>query len=378
LESEDPPDVYNDASEIPQEIVAEAGTEDAAAKAAAEEGAAAAAKTAAWAAEAKARAEAKVQAAAAAEAVAKAEAKAAADAAKVALAKAGAEAAVAAQLVAEQAAVKEKEAVAAAKEKEVAAAAAAQVTMAATASAVAVATPLAVAGADLEADDSGDGEKFVTVVTQTAADASGRLSQLSIDDARAGLWLLSQRHVETSKSKLVAFKSHTLDLAQTACAPAPEGGSVGGALWKDVQWRQMVQLPLGAVYGLMALLFVALFAVVHYPAKYVPLGMAYTKRKLVEHGVVEKASDAVLAMRTHAKTALQKGLETDVGKKGLEIKIKMGGMASQLAGSSAVSGSVAMADSIRLKVGDKLRQQGGPAPTEASVVPASPAGEEKV
>merc|ERR1719491_647581 len=54
----------------------------------------------------------------------------------------------------------------------------------------------------------------------------------------------------------------------------------------------------------------------------------------------------------------------------------MGGMASQLAGSSAVSGSVAMADSIRLKVGDKLRQQGGPAPTEASVVPRSPATRE--
>ena len=89
---------------------------------------------------------------------------------------------------------------------------------------------------------------------------------------------------------------------------------------------------------------------VHFPAKYVPLGVAYTKRKLVEHGVVDKASGAVLAMRTHAKTALQKGLETDMGKKGLELKIKMGGMASQLAGSSAVSGGVAMADSIRLKI----------------------------
>ena len=94
--------------------------------------------------------------------------------------------------------------------------------------------------------------------------------------------------------------------------------------------------------------------------------------------MIEKAGSAVLAMRTHAKTALQKGLETDMGKKGLELKIKMGGMASQLAGSSAVSGGVAMADSIRLKVGDKLRAQSGPAPTEASVVPASPAGEEKV
>ena len=117
---------------------------------------------------------------------------------------------------------------------------------------------------------------------------------------------------------------------------------------------------------------------VHFPAKYVPLGVAYTKRKLVEHGIVEKANGAVLAISTHAKTALQKGLETDMGKKGLELKIKMGGMASQLAGSSAVSGGVAMADSIRLKVGDKLRAQSGPAPTEASVVPASPAGEEKV
>ena len=97
----------------------------------------------------------------------------------------------------------------------------------------------------------------------------------------------------------------------------------------------------------------------HFPAKYVPLGVAYTKRKMVEHGIVEKAGGAVLAMRTHAKTALQKGLETDMGKKGLELKIKMGGMASQLASSSAVSGGVAMADSIRLKVGDKLRAQGG-------------------
>ena len=250
LESEDMPDVYNDASETPDEVVSEAGNEDAAAKAAAEESAAAtkaAAEEATWAAEAKARAEAKVQAAAAAEAVAKAEAKAAADAAKVALAKAEAEAAAAAQLASEQAAVKAKEA----------AGAKAQVIMAPAAE-----MPLAMAGADLEAGDDGDGEKFVTIVTETAADAGGRLSQLSIDDARAGLWLLSQRHVETSKSKLMSFKNHTLDLAQTACAPAPEGSSVRGALWKDVKGRQMAELPLGAVYGLMALLFVALFAVV--------------------------------------------------------------------------------------------------------------------
>ena len=245
LESEDMPDVYNDASETLAEV-SEAGNEDAAAKAAAEESAAA---TKAAAEEAKARAEAKVQAAAAAEAVAKAEAKAAADAAKVALAKAEAEAAAAAQLASEQAAVNAKEA----------AGAKAQVIMA---PAAVVEMPLATAGADLEAGDDGDGEKFVTVVTETAADAGGKLSQLSIDDARAGLWLLSQRHVETSKSKLTSFKNHTLDLAHTACAPAPEGSTVRGTLWKDVKGRQMAELPLGAVYGLMALLFVALFAVV--------------------------------------------------------------------------------------------------------------------
>ena len=171
LEAEDVPDVYNDAPEMAEEVASGAGNDDAAAKAAAEESAAAAKaeEEAKWAAEAKARAEAKVQAAAAAEAAAKAEAKAAADAAKVALAKAEAEAAAAAQLASEQAAVTE--------------------------------VPLAMADADLE---SGDGEKFVTVVTETATDATGRLSQLSIDDARAGLWLLSQRHVQTSKSKLTS------------------------------------------------------------------------------------------------------------------------------------------------------------------------------
>ena len=171
LEAEDVPDVYNDAPEMAEEVASGAGNDDAAAKAAAEESAAAAKaeEEAKWAAEAKARAEAKVQAAAAAEAAAKAEAKAAADAAKVALAKAEAEAAAAAQLASEQAAVTE--------------------------------VPLAMADADLE---SGDGEKFVTVVTETTTEVTGRLSQLSIDDARAGLWLLSQRHVETSKSKLTS------------------------------------------------------------------------------------------------------------------------------------------------------------------------------
>ena len=171
LEAEDVPDVYNDAPEMAEEVASGAGNDDAAAKAAAEESAAAAKaeEEAKWAAEAKARAEAKVQAAAAAEAAAKAEAKAAADAAKVALAKAEAEAVAAAQLASEQAAVTE--------------------------------VPLAMADADLE---SGDGEKFVTVVTETTTEVTGRLSQLSIDDARAGLWLLSQRHVETSKSKLTS------------------------------------------------------------------------------------------------------------------------------------------------------------------------------
>ena len=319
------PDVYNDAPEMAEEVASGAGNDDAAAKAAAEDLAAAAKaeEEAKWAAEAKARAEAKVQAAAAAEAAAKAEAKAAADAAKVALAKAEAEAAAAAQLASEQAAVKAKEAAGAKAPAILAPAAVAEV-------------PLAMAVTDLEA--GGDGEKFVTVVTETATDATGRLSQLSLDDARAGLWLLSQRHVDTSKTKLTSFKNHAVELAHTACAPAPEGGTVRGALWKDVKGRQMAELPLGAVYGLMALLFVALFAVVHFPAKYLPIGVAYTKRKLDEHGVIEKAGSAVLAMRTHAKTALQKGLETDMGKKGLELKLKMGGMASQLATSGAVGG----------------------------------------
>ena len=196
LEAEDVPDVYNDAPEMAEEVASGAGNDDAAAKAAAEESAAAAKaeEEAKWAAEAKARAEAKVQAAAAAEAAAKAEAKAAADAAKVALAKAEAEAAAAAQLASEQAAVKAKEAAGAKAPAILAPAAVAEV-------------PLAMAVTDLEA--GGDGEKFVTVVTETATDATGRLSQLSLDDARAGLWLLSQRHVDTSKTKLTSLTQLT-------------------------------------------------------------------------------------------------------------------------------------------------------------------------
>ena len=60
------------------------------------------------------------------------------------------------------------------------------------------------------------------VMTECGEEVAGRLSELGVGDVRAGSLLLSQRYVERSKTKLVAFKSHALDLMETACAPAPQ------------------------------------------------------------------------------------------------------------------------------------------------------------
>ena len=148
-------------------------------------------------------ARAKVQAAAEAEAEAKAEAKAAADAAKVALAQAEAEVAAADKLASEEAQAKIKEAASTEK-------------------------------VQAQAGAGSDGEKFVRVVSECGQEVVGRLSGLGVNDVRSGMLMLSHRYIERSKTRMVAFKSHALDLMETACAPAPQGGSVLSSLRKEV------------------------------------------------------------------------------------------------------------------------------------------------
>jgi hypothetical protein len=154
-------------------------------------------------------ARAKVQAAAEAEAEAKAEAKAAADAAKVALAQAEVEVAAADKLASEEAQAKTKKA-------------------------ASTENIQAQAGVDAEASAGSDGEKFVRVVSECGQEVVGKLSGLGVNDVRSGMLMLSHRYIERSKTRMVAFKSHALDLMETACAPAPQGGSVLSSLRKEV------------------------------------------------------------------------------------------------------------------------------------------------
>lgn len=388
-DGEDVPDVYNateaagdgdlasDATiqETASSLVAAATQQveaDAAAAAAAEAAEKIAAQEAVAAAKAKAEAEAEAareaeRVAAEVEAAAKAEAKAAAEAAKIALAKAEAEAAEASRLAAKQA-------------EEAAAAAATPVGTAAD-----LEDGAAAEGGEAGGEAADPGEKFVRVVSECGKEVSGRLSTLGFDDLREGTLLLSSRYVERSKLRLTAFKGHALDLAETACAPSPEGGSVVAALRKQIRLRQVAELPIGAVYALLALLFFTMFAVVHFPSKYVPLGVAYAKQKMVEYHVQEKAGAAALALQSHATTALKAAAESDVGKKSFEaakgMRAKIAAAATQAAASSVATSSAAMADGLRVGLGQKLgqmRDKGPAAPAPVVAVPASPNGEEKV
>ena len=145
----------------------------------------------------------------------------------------------------------------------------------------------------------------------------------------------------------------------------------------------MAQLPVGAMYAFLALLFITMFAVVHYPCKYVPICIAYTKQKLLDYGLREKAGVAILAMKGHARTAFRALVETEAAKKGLEAvgaaKLKVSAAATQVAASQMASTSMAVADSIRLNMGEKLAQARHKVePAAAAVVPPTPDGVEKV
>ena len=147
----------------------------------------------------------------------------------------------------------------------------------------------------------------------------------------------------------------------------------------------MAQLPVGAMYAFLALLFITMFAVVHYPCKYVPISIAYTKQKILDYGLREKAGVAILEVKGHARTAFRAVAETETAKKGLEAvgaaKLKVSAAAMHVAASQMARTSMAVADSIRLNMGEKLvqaRHKGEPAPAAAAVVPPTPDGAEKV
>lgn len=358
-DEEEEPDVYNaPAAAAAADAEPSAGDADEAAAEAkkAEALAAAAAATAAEeeAAAAAAAARAKADAAAEAEAAAKAEADAAAAAVEIAMKKAEAEAAAAEKAKTESAGDDQE-------------------------GSAAIVEAAVDSSADLEDGSAAErGEHFVQVVSECGKEVSGRLSTLGTSEVRDGMWTLAQRYADDSKVRLESFKEHALDLAQTATSPAPDGGSVVGALRKEVRWGQVAQLPLGALYAMLALLFLTVFAAVHYPQKYLPIGIAYTKKKLVEFKVQEKSTAAALALKTHAQTAFKAAAESPQAAKALEtansVRVKVHGAVT-----SAAAGQVgAKAEALRLNLGEKLSQMRQKEPTTATATPASPDGEEKV
>lgn len=360
LEDDEEPDVYNAPAAAPaaDDEPSTGDADEAAAEAKkAEALAAAAAATAAEeeAAAAAAAARAKADAAAQAEAAAKAEAEAAAAAVELAMKEAEADAAAAEKAKAESAGDDQ-------------AGEAAAVVEAAVDSSV-----------DLEDGSAAErGEHFVQVVSECGKEVGGRLATLGTSEVRDGMWTLARRYADDSKGRLESFKEHALDLAQTATSPAPEGSSVIGSLRKEVRWGQVAQLPIGALYALLAVIFLTVFAAVHFPQKYLPIGVAYTKKKLVEYKVQEKSTAAALALKTHAQTAFKAAADSPQAAKALEtahsVRIKVHGAVT-----SAATGAVgAKADALRLNLGEKLSQMRQKEPTAATATPASPDGEEKV
>jgi len=131
-------------------------------------------------------------------------------------------------------------------------------------------------------------EKFIGAMS-TVGEQIGSLKPTDWSD---GLYELSMRMKGNMKSSFVDSKHHVLDLAVVATSERAEGESTARAVYRASSAKQLLKMPLAAVYALMCLVCMVVFASVHYPLKYYPVVLKTVKAKAIEYQVAAKAKGA--------------------------------------------------------------------------------------
>ena len=111
------------------------------------------------------------------------------------------------------------------------------------------------------AADGGDEQLAAQRFMATMSQVGATLGTLKADDAAAGFKSLSVSEKETALVRWNGFKEHAGSIDRTnGWRGVRDTASVG----------ELANLPSAAAHGLLALMFVVLFAAVFVPAKYVP------------------------------------------------------------------------------------------------------------
>lgn len=181
-----------------------------------------------------------------------------------------------------------------------------------TAPVVLEATPVVVAVSDSPCPSPGASKFFSSV-----SESSEKLGELSSNDVSEGMLELSKRYQRTAKSEFGEFRSHALHLGIQACKP-PEGTTASTALWKEVKGTVLLKMPGAALWGMISLFFLALFAMVYYPSIYLPKAKDATKAKLIEWKVKERALEYTATAREGCGKAYAAASSSAVATKGVE------------------------------------------------------------
>ena len=120
--------------------------------------------------------------------------------------------------------------------------------------------------------------KFIS----TVGEAGSTLATLGASEVSDGMLELSRQSTKNMKDSFGTFKTHLLDLAVTATSDAPNGQKSWKLAASQAEWRKLADLPLAALYAVIALACLCAFAVIYYPKQYGPLLLDKAKTKFIE------------------------------------------------------------------------------------------------
>ncbi|KAL1522785.1 hypothetical protein AB1Y20_017757 [Prymnesium parvum] len=116
----------------------------------------------------------------------------------------------------------------------------------------------------------------------TMSKVTGELSTLETNDVSDGLFAYAKQSKDAARANLMDFKDHILDIGVVLFSDEcrENGLSRRAALRQTISGKKILKLPAAGLCALLALVFIVLFSVLHFPRKYVPIGYSYTKAKV--------------------------------------------------------------------------------------------------
>ena len=200
--------------------------------------------------------------------------------------------------------------------------------------------------------------KFIGTIKATGE----QLGSLESTDVSDGMFELSKQYTKSAKDSFAEFKEHALDGAVViTAAEAPEEGR-WRTVAKQTDWRKVAQLPMAAIYAIIALVCVVTFAAVYYPKMYGPVLLGKAKAKFIEWQVAEKVGVAKEAIVDASSKAYTAAASSDLAAKGTEA-LAVGRekaatayttVMAQPVVQAATTKSGAVAEQLRAKVADEL------------------------